>query len=234
MSCMYAAATSTSRSAAGTAARSPAQGDHSLRMSPAPAERRELEPGFACRPRNDIHRRPTLSPGGPINRYTECRAPPGSARPAAASTGASSARRARPARPSAPPSTRCSAWAPCDGRAAKTHGELLPHLAVARVEHDVPWVRVDPDQAGDLAVDTALLLRLADGGLARSIHRNPSRRPATPSCRCPSAGSQYPALIVHNGDVDRRNQAVRRRRVGIVEVVDPPPHRLDARQLLRR
>jgi len=47
--------------------------------------------------------------------------------------------------------------------------ELLPDLAVAGVQDHVPRVGVDPRQAGDLALDAALLPRLADRGLGQRL-----------------------------------------------------------------
>ena len=54
--------------------------------------------------------------------------------------------------------------------------------------------------------------------------RSPSHPPAGPSCRYPSGASAAAVLLVGDRDVDRGDQAVGRRRLGIVEVVDAATH----------
>src|SRR4051794_36754237 len=105
----------------------------------------------------------------------------------------------------------------CRGSADRSsrehHGALLAYLAVARVEDHVPWVRTDPDQAGDLAVDAALFLGLADGSVRDAlswVHCAARQRPVV-VIRPPD--QEEPVLVVDDSNVDRRDETVRRRRL---------------------
>jgi len=54
-------------------------------------------------------------------------------------------------------------WGAAGGAGGEQHGALLAGFAVAGVEDDVFGIGVDPDQAGDFAVDAGLFLDLVYG-----------------------------------------------------------------------
>src|SRR4051794_31077389 len=100
--------------------------------------------------------------------------------------------------------------------AGQNDRELLPNLVVARVVDDVARVGVDPVNAGDLTDDPGLFDRFANGSVDHGFAQVDSATWYSPVAVIGSSDHENPASIVNNDHVDRGNQAVRGRRVGVV------------------
>ena len=113
---------------------------------------------------------------------------------------------------------------PPTARAAKTHRALLADLAVARVQDHVPRVRVDADQPV-ISQSTPVSSFVSRTAASRSISPESIAPPGNAQLSLSERRitSSRPSLV-GDRDVDRRHEAVRRRRLRIVEVVDPPSH----------
>jgi hypothetical protein len=97
----------------------------------------------------------------------------------------------------------------------------VPNRITANFEHDQI---IDPHQPSDLTLNTGLFQGLPNGPLHHrfpKIDRAPGHRPVL-IIRTPDQ-QHIPVAIRHN-HVDRRHQAVRRRRLRIVIKVDATSH----------
>ncbi|MCZ7589355.1 MAG: hypothetical protein M5U27_10985 [Gaiella sp.] len=112
---------------------------------------------------------------------------------------------------------------PADGAAEEADGELLAHLAVV-VDRDVAGVGVDAQDPLHLHLDPRLLLDLAYDRLRDALaglHRAARDRPVLV---VGAPVEEDPSLVVDHDRRRGRNEAVRLRRVRVVEEVAAGAH----------